>query len=670
MASHPGMEMDDPSSTMPPSLVQWRSGHSFHSRTVSDTEEHWDSQDTKIRIGTEDESLAAGQRSSARKPYSGLKPLFTQPFARISASDGTQKDMEMHEFPNLKHDDEISPHEPDSKHRRSSDSPASSDLVKAHDRSGGNASGSGTGRSHSLSVQAKRTTSRLSTADGTYISFGEGNSEVTSGSQQISSRRGKFPVPLKIKRPHTVSGGATSGPTTSFASPIERIGRGGSDSAPGSPGRKSSARLSSSRGPATAHPRIFSESQVKREGASEGGILNTSGNGSMTTGSGRTWRGPIDWFDAVDPVRLGLEDEEDEDGKRFPAQELELRGGEDGVAPSSPSSPSQMTTTRRHTSLAMSPRTDTRDFNMTSPPQEHLNHFLTNTSPRKKHFKTLSRPASKDGYMASAGGSRRPSASGKTSNLNNATSETSLTRLVESQKSSTEVNPTNPGLPASVGATLSKEDPQLLEGENEVISLTLKPSNLSEADHDFERGLGDDFVWGSKIGEGGVDVDIDESKLGTERYSPPVIVDGSRRGSATTFALSANPPTRSQSRHHRGSNLQTQSQGAQTQTQRSAITASNQAGTYGTSSYGSDDPHGVESLGSTLNRQASLLMLLYPAAYCLLFSVSIIRIIDDLASRKTSTNHQDDALHSVARWFIFAQGALDAIIFQFIERRE
>ena len=81
----------------------------------------------------------------------------------------------------------------------------------------------------------------------------------------------------------------------------------------------------------------------------------------------------------------------------------------------------------------------------------------------------------------------------------------------------------------------------------------------------------------------------------------------------------------------------------------------------------STDSHGVESLGSTLNRQASLLMLLYPAAYCLLFSVSIIRIIDDLANPAANSKAQD-VLHSIARWFIFAQGAFDAIIFQFIDR--
>ncbi|KAK0529812.1 hypothetical protein OC835_004225 [Tilletia horrida] len=79
----------------------------------------------------------------------------------------------------------------------------------------------------------------------------------------------------------------------------------------------------------------------------------------------------------------------------------------------------------------------------------------------------------------------------------------------------------------------------------------------------------------------------------------------------------------------------------------------------------------VESLGSTLNRQASILMLLYPMAYVLLFSVSIIRIVVDLADPVPvggMERRSQRGLHSVARWFIFAQGVFDAIIFQVVER--
>jgi hypothetical protein len=86
----------------------------------------------------------------------------------------------------------------------------------------------------------------------------------------------------------------------------------------------------------------------------------------------------------------------------------------------------------------------------------------------------------------------------------------------------------------------------------------------------------------------------------------------------------------------------------------------------------STEENGVESLGSTLNRQASILLLLYPLVYCCLFSVSIIRIIVDLSkpsgtmAEKMARNA--DALHSISRWTIFAQGAIDAIIFQLVER--
>lgn len=89
----------------------------------------------------------------------------------------------------------------------------------------------------------------------------------------------------------------------------------------------------------------------------------------------------------------------------------------------------------------------------------------------------------------------------------------------------------------------------------------------------------------------------------------------------------------------------------------------------GTSSTSSADENGVESIGSTLNRQASLLLLLYPAAYCLLFSISIARLAVDLADPGASVSNAHDWLHSLSRWLIFAQGAIDALIFQFVERQ-
>ncbi|KAJ9479912.1 G_PROTEIN_RECEP_F1_2 domain-containing protein [Pseudozyma hubeiensis] len=99
-------------------------------------------------------------------------------------------------------------------------------------------------------------------------------------------------------------------------------------------------------------------------------------------------------------------------------------------------------------------------------------------------------------------------------------------------------------------------------------------------------------------------------------------------------------------------------------------TAGNTDGiTTGTSSTSSADENGVDAIGSTLNRQASLLLLLYPAAYCLLFSISIARLSVDLADPGASVRRSHDALHSLSRWLIFAQGAIDALIFQFVERQ-
>lgn len=89
----------------------------------------------------------------------------------------------------------------------------------------------------------------------------------------------------------------------------------------------------------------------------------------------------------------------------------------------------------------------------------------------------------------------------------------------------------------------------------------------------------------------------------------------------------------------------------------------------GTSSTSSVDENGVEAIGSTLNRQASLLLLLYPLAYCLLFSISIGRLSVDLADPGASVRNSHDWLHQLSRWLIFAQGAIDAVIFQFIERQ-
>lgn len=83
----------------------------------------------------------------------------------------------------------------------------------------------------------------------------------------------------------------------------------------------------------------------------------------------------------------------------------------------------------------------------------------------------------------------------------------------------------------------------------------------------------------------------------------------------------------------------------------------------------STDEHGVENLGSTLNRQASALLLLYPLAYLILFSISLIRIIRDLAEPEKRAARSNDTLANLSRWLIFAQGLLDCIIFKVIERQ-
>lgn len=69
-----------------------------------------------------------------------------------------------------------------------------------------------------------------------------------------------------------------------------------------------------------------------------------------------------------------------------------------------------------------------------------------------------------------------------------------------------------------------------------------------------------------------------------------------------------------------------------------------------------------ESTASYLNRKTAMLMLYFPLAYCALFSVSIIRLIYDFASTS-----EPIGLRAVSRWFVFAQGAVDAFIYGFVE---
>lgn len=73
----------------------------------------------------------------------------------------------------------------------------------------------------------------------------------------------------------------------------------------------------------------------------------------------------------------------------------------------------------------------------------------------------------------------------------------------------------------------------------------------------------------------------------------------------------------------------------------------------------------AESTSSYLNRKTSLLMLYFPLAYCVLFSVSVVRLIYDFVH----PNNEPVALQALSRWFIFAQGLVDAVIYGLIEWR-
>ncbi|WVN89355.1 uncharacterized protein L203_104578 [Cryptococcus depauperatus CBS 7841] len=68
-----------------------------------------------------------------------------------------------------------------------------------------------------------------------------------------------------------------------------------------------------------------------------------------------------------------------------------------------------------------------------------------------------------------------------------------------------------------------------------------------------------------------------------------------------------------------------------------------------------------ESMASYLNRKTALLMLWFPLGYILLFSVSLIRLIYHFVG------DPPHSLRAISRWFVLAQGLLDAIIYGFVE---
>ncbi|KAK4055251.1 hypothetical protein OIV83_000533 [Microbotryomycetes sp. JL201] len=64
-----------------------------------------------------------------------------------------------------------------------------------------------------------------------------------------------------------------------------------------------------------------------------------------------------------------------------------------------------------------------------------------------------------------------------------------------------------------------------------------------------------------------------------------------------------------------------------------------------------------------INRRLSLLMMLYPIAYLLLFSVSVGRLISQLVSSKPA----HPALTNISRWLVFGQGFVDGALYFVIE---
>ncbi|KAG0146351.1 hypothetical protein CROQUDRAFT_657514 [Cronartium quercuum f. sp. fusiforme G11] len=66
--------------------------------------------------------------------------------------------------------------------------------------------------------------------------------------------------------------------------------------------------------------------------------------------------------------------------------------------------------------------------------------------------------------------------------------------------------------------------------------------------------------------------------------------------------------------------------------------------------------------GQELNRRASMLMLLYPAAYTVLLSVSLARLVFEMGHV-----HPNPFVKAISKWLIMSSGWVDALIFIFIE---
>lgn len=223
----------------------------------------------------------------------------------------------------------------------------------------------------------------------------------------------------------------------------------------------------------------------------------------------------------------------------------------------------------------MRPRKDAGDFDMITPPREHLKHY---TAPLRNYARMADILAMGEDEMARA---------------------------------------RNGGGNNSVGGERRGSAVQILPGEV-VVEMPSKEA--------FDEALGNDWNWG-------MDVTAD-----THPHHPP-----------------SSKKLRSGNNGNNPNHLSTKGEETGLNTD--------------TSSTLSADENGVDVIGSTLNRQASLLLLLYPAAYCLLFSISIAHLSVNLADPGASVRNAHDWLHSLSRWLIFAQGAIDALIFQFVERQ-
>ncbi|KAJ9095817.1 hypothetical protein QFC19_007432 [Naganishia cerealis] len=71
-----------------------------------------------------------------------------------------------------------------------------------------------------------------------------------------------------------------------------------------------------------------------------------------------------------------------------------------------------------------------------------------------------------------------------------------------------------------------------------------------------------------------------------------------------------------------------------------------------------DDIRPEESAAAYSNRQASLLMIYFPLSYMAVFSISLVRLMHDMITSKTSV-----ALTTISLWFVLSAGLTDALVY-------